>query len=229
MIKDLSIPFDTKKINGNLHVNSNSDILIVVCHGFGDSKDTPGIKKVTELLNDKFNVFRFTFTDNKDPHLPEEKLNIDTVIRYFLKKYQKIVLLGVSLGGLSAVLGVINNRNIDKLIIVNPFIYFYKKVAWRFRKKIIGMFLAYPFIKNVRDNLNFYFKNFKPKLITIPTLLIVAENDKKVGSTHGKKLFRMIGSLEKKLILDKEIDHGLTKESYKKTVTKYISNWLENK
>lgn len=227
MVKQFLIPYNKKRIKGNLHLNKNSRDLIIICHGFGDSKDTPGIKKVAELLNSKFNVFRFTFTDQQDPYLPEEKSNIDSIVNYFSKKYKKIILLGVSLGGLSAILGVINNREIGKLILVNPFAFFHNKVAWRFRKKIIGMFLAYPFVKKVRENLNFYFKNFKPKSIIIPTLLIVAKNDQKVDSAHGSKLFKMIGSLDKQFILDERIDHGLTKESYKNTVTEYISNWLE--
>lgn len=227
MTKAVSIPFQDTKIKGNLHLNNNSKTLIIICHGFGDSKDEPGIKKVTELLNDKSNVFRFTFTDYKDPFLPEEKLNIDAVVKYFSKKYQEIVLLGVSLGGLSATLGTVSNKRIGKLILVNPFAFFHNKVAWRFRKKIIGMFLTYLFVKKIRDNLNFYFKNFRPKSIIIPTLLIVAQNDQKVDAIHGKKLFKLIGSLEKKLIIDKEIDHGLIKDSYKKTVTEYINNWLK--
>jgi len=192
MNKQLSIPYNNKKIKGHLHLNSHSNILIIICHGFGDSKDTPEIKRVTELLNNNFNIFRFTFTDSRDPYLPEEKLNIDTVVEYFSKNYQKIVLLGVSLGGLSAALGVVNNKKINKLVLVNPFAFFHNKVAWRFRKKIIGMFLAYPFVKKIRDNLNFYFKNFKPKSIMIPTLIIVAQNDQKVNAIHGKKLFKMI-------------------------------------
>jgi len=227
MIKNIFIPFENTQITGNLHINKGSKTLVIMCHGFGDTKDEPNVKRVAELLDENFNVFRFTFTDHKDPYLPEEKLNIDVVVKYFYRKYEEIVLLGVSLGGLSATLGVLNNKKINKLILVNPFAFFHNKVAWRFRKKIIGMFFAYFFVKKIRDNLNFYFRNFKPQSITIPALLIVAKNDQKVDSIHGKKLYKMIGYIEKKLIIDKEIDHGLTKESYKKTVTGYINNWLK--
>ncbi len=226
MVKSVLIPYQNKGIVGNLHVNNKSSKLIIICHGFGDSKDEPGIVRVTELLSNFFNVFRFTFTDYKDPYLPEEKLNIDTVVEYFSKKYKEIVLLGVSLGGLSATIGTTNNKYVNTLVLVNPFAYFHNKVAWRFRKIIIGMFLTYPFIKKVRNNLNFYFRSFKPNLITIPTLVIIAKNDQKVDAMHGKKMFKKLNSSKKKLIIDEKIDHGLTKDIYKQTVTEYISNWL---
>jgi esterase/lipase len=227
MTKTVSIPFQNTKIKGNLHVNRKSKILVIICHGFGDSKDEPNVKRFTELLSNHTNVFRFTFTDNDKPFLPIEKENIETVVDFFSKKFEEIIILGVSLGGLSTILSVSGNNKIKRLILVNPFTYVFKKVAWKYRKMLISMFLAYPFIKEVRDNLNFYFKNLKPRLIKIPTLVIVALNDLKVGPIHGKKLFNNLGSLEKKLILDKEIDHGVTKESYKKIVIGYINNWLE--
>lgn len=229
MIKNFFIPYNNKKvIKGTLHSKNNSNILIILCHGLNDSKENPNIKRISKLLNKKFNIFRFTFTDNKDIYLPEEKINIDIIVDYFSKKYKKIILLGASLGGLSAILGAINNKKIYGLVLINPFIFFHHKVAWNFKKTIIKMFLSYPFIKKVRDNLNFYFKNFKPKSINVPTLIITGKYDKEVSFTHGKKLFEIINNSNKKFILDKKIDHGLTKDVYKKIVVKYIINWLKN-
>ena len=89
------------------------------------------------------------------------------------------------------------------------------------------MLLFYPFIKSTRNNLNFYFKFLKPQLITIPSLLIVAENDDKVDSSHGKTFYNQLSSKQKKLIVDENIDHGLTKEVYIETVVNYIIEWLK--
>ncbi|MEK7597531.1 MAG: prolyl oligopeptidase family serine peptidase [Patescibacteria group bacterium] len=228
MVKKVSIPFQSNlKIDGNLHINKKSTTLIIICHGYQDSKDEPVIKRIANLLDNNFNVFRFTFTDRLKPFLPEEKQNISVIVNYFSTSYKEIVLLGASLGGLSVLLSINNNLQINKLILINPFVYFFKKVAWRFRKMLITMLFLYPFAKNVRDNINFYFNNIDPKLIVVPTLLIVAEKDEKVSSIHGETLYKQLGSKQKKMILDENIDHGLNKEIYIKQVVNYIIDWLK--
>ncbi len=229
MIKKIIIPFQQNlKIEGDLHVNKKSKTLIIICHGYKDSKDEPVIKRIAELLENNFNVFRFNFTDKDDPFLPIEKENISTIVDYFSHSYKEIILLGASLGGLSVLLSIKDNLRVNKLIFVNPFVYLFKKVAWRFRKMLISMIIFYPFVKIIRENLNFYFKSLKPELITIPTLLIVALKDEKVSSIHGKTLYKQLGSKQKKLILDENIDHGLNKEIYIKYVADYIIDWLKN-
>ena len=178
-------------------------------------------------MKNNFNVFRFSFTDREKPFLPVEKENILAIVNYFSDKYKEIVLLGASLGGLSVLLSIDNSLKINKLIFINPFVYYFKKVAWRFRKILISMLVFYPFVKTIRENLNFYFKSFKPGLITIPTLLIVASKDEKVSPIHGQTLYNQLRSKQKKLILDDNIDHGLNKEIYLKNVTDYIIDWLK--
>ncbi len=228
MLKKISIPFQQNlKINGDLHINKKSNTLIILCHGYQDSKDEPVIKRIAELLGNNFNVFRFNFTDKEKPFLPTEKQNISTIVSYFSNSYKEIVLFGASLGGLSVLLNMNNNLRVNKLIFINPFVYFLKNVAWRFRKILISMLIFYPFVKVIRENLNFYFQTLKPALITIPTLLIVASKDKIVDSIHGKTLYNQLGSKQKKLILDENIDHGLSKEIYIKCVTDYIVDWLK--
>lgn len=228
MLKKIDIPFqDNIKIIGDLHINKKSKKLIILCHGYQDTKDEHAIKRIAELLENHYNVYRFNFTDRKKPFLPIEKQNIQTIVNFFSKKYDEVVLLGASLGGLSVLLSADKDLKIDKFIFINPFVYYFKKVAWRFRKMLITMLVLYPFLKSVRNNLDFYFKNINPKNIVSPTLMIVAENDKTVNSIHGKILFREINSKQKKLILDKNIDHGLNKEIYLKYVTDYIIDWLK--
>ncbi|EKE14498.1 MAG: hypothetical protein ACD_12C00473G0003 [uncultured bacterium] len=228
MSKKISVPFKQNlKIEGDLHINKKSNTLIIICHGYKDTKDEPVIKRIAELLENNFNVFRFTFTDREKPFLPIEKENILAIVNYFSDKYKEIVLLGASLGGLSVLLSIDNSLKINKLIFINPFVYFFKKVAWRFRKMLILILISYPFVKIIRDNLDFYFKSLKPSSITIPALFIVASNDAKVSSIHGKTLFSQLGSKQKKLILDENIDHGLNKEIYIKQVANYIIDWLK--
>ena len=226
MVKTLDIDFEDDKILGNLHINKNSDILIILCHGYGDDKEQPVLKKIAEMLSKKYNVYRFTFTDRASPDLPTERDNIKVVVSNFRNKFKKIILLGASLGGLSTILSIGSVEDIDKLILINPFVYLFKKVAPNFRKVINLMLISYPFIKKSRDNINFYFKNFNPKSITIPTLFIVAENDKIVSSIHGKTLYQQIKSPNKKIFFDDNFDHGMNLREYQEKAVNIINNWL---
>jgi len=227
MMKEIQIPFEKNvRIVGNLHAPKDSSTLLILCHGFTDNKDVYAIKRLAELLEKYANVFRFTFTD-KEPNLLIESKNILKITEYFSPRYKSIILVGGSLGCLSALLSTFNNKRVDKLILINPFIYFFEKITWRFRKVLILMTLLYPFSQRVRTSFSFYFKTLVPSKIGIPTLIIVGANDQIVSPLHAKTLYKQIGSVEKKLIIDNNIDHGLTKEQYLKTVTDYITNWLK--
>jgi alpha-beta hydrolase superfamily lysophospholipase len=229
MIKDIFIPFEkNSEIIGTLHSSKNSSTLLILCHGFTDNKDVFGIKRLAELLEQSINVFRFTFTD-KEPDLTIESKNLLKVTEYFSGQYKTIVVAGHSLGGLSALLSTFNNSRIDKLILINPFVYYFKKVVWRFRKILLIGSLLYPFSHRMRTNLAFYFKTLKPNRIKLPTLIIVGEKDQIVSPIHGKTLYKEIESTQKKLIINNEIDHGLTSEYYLQAVANYIINWLKTK
>ena len=227
MTKEIRIPFGKKGVLvGDLHVSPGSPDLLILCHGFTDTKDVYGIKRLAELLEKNINVYRFTFTD-KEPDLAEESQNLQVVTEYFSSQYSSIVVAGHSLGGLSALLSTFNNKRINKLILVNPFVYIFKKIAWRFRKVLVASSLLYPFVERVRTNFSFYFKTFKPNKLLIPTLIIVGTNDSIVHSIHGQTLYTQLGSAIKKLVIDTDIDHGLTTELYLTKVTDYIINWLQ--
>lgn len=227
MVKDINVRFGDQRILGHLHLNKKSKILIILCHGYGDTKDEPVLKRIAELLSKKHTVYRFTFTDRTDPDLKTERDNIETITRYFGKDYKNIVLLGASLGGLSTLLSVNSIKGIKKLILINPFAYFFKRVAPKFRRIINSMFILYPFVKKFRANINYYFKNFNPRSITIPVLLIVAENDKVVNSIHGKTLYKDIGSKDKQIFLDNDFDHGMNRPEYQEKAVNIINNWLK--
>ena len=227
MTKKTNIVYDKRQtIYGDLHVNQKSSTLIILCHGFQDSKDTFAIKRLAEILENEFNVYRFTFTDRENPYLPVEEENIALVIKKFRSSFKRIVIVGASLGGLSVFLTATGNLPIDKLILINPFVYLHKKVIWKFRRMILSMFILYPFVKKIRDNLNYYYQKFHPGRISMRVLFIVAGNDEIVSPDHGKILFQQIGSKNKQLIIDDVVDHGLSKESFRKRIADDVTNWL---
>ncbi len=227
MIKKVNIPFGEKSvIHGDLHMNKNSRKLVILCHGFKDSKDSPSIKRLAGILGKKFNVYRFTFTDRENPFLPEEADNISLVLEKFRPLYKEIIIVGASLGGLSVFLNIPKNPMVDRLILINPFIFLFKRVNWKFTKMIIGLLLLYPFSIKVRENINYYFKKLRPELVKIPTLVLTAKNDKIVSPVHGQVIYNQIKSTNKKIIMDDIVDHGLTKDYYRQRISKYVINWI---
>lgn len=226
MVRDVSIPFHSAHIDATIHTDIPSSTLIVVCHGFTDSKETVGILEISKLLAKHAHVLRFTFTDAKSPHLPTEIDNVRAITDYYRDVYTKIVVVGHSLGGLTAITSTTHNTDIDALVVINPFVDLYKKIAWQFRKVLILGALSLPFSKRMRDNYHAMLTYVKPESISIPTLVIVAHNDQLVEPAHGMDFYSRLRSSNKKLIVDDVVEHGLHTESHRKRVVAYIINWI---
>lgn len=225
MDSDISIPFNSTHIQGTLHTSRKSETLIIICHGYTDTKDVPGIKKLSESLSTKYDVFRFTFTDGV-PHLPTQSKNILTVLDAFRNRYKKIYVLGHSLGGLSVLLSTTHGCKCDGLILINPLVDIKKHIAWKYRRILILGLLSYPFVARIRENVHYYFRNLKPKKIAIPILIIVAKNDNILDSSHGIGLYSLVSSHRKKLIIGDHMSHGLDTQDAIRYVTHAITDWI---
>jgi alpha-beta hydrolase superfamily lysophospholipase len=226
MVRDVSIPFHSQSIDATIHADVQSNTLIIVCHGFTDSKEATGIREISKLLAEHAHVLRFTFTDAKKPHLPTEIENVKAITDFYRNAYAKIVVIGHSLGGLTAITSTADNPDIDALVVINPFVDLYKKIAWQFRKVLIVGALSLPFSRRMRDNYHAMLTQVKPESISIPTLVIVAQKDQLVEPAHGMDFYRRLQSSHKKLIVDDVVEHGLHTEGHRKRVVAYIINWL---
>lgn len=213
----------------------NKKHLIVLCHGFGGCKDDFGIKQLAISLNKHgYPTFIFDFTGqgksegNAEFDLEQQVNDLEVVIDHFKKNYPQITVLGGSMGGLISALVSIKRADIAHMILVNPFLYLFKKVSWKDTKYLIGTIVLYPFSKRVRSIYSCYFAYFQPKKLKASTLIIVGKNDKRVSPSHSHQFFNDI-NCEKRLIDDDEIDHELSKQRYVDIVTSYIINWLQTK
>ncbi len=211
----------------------NKNHLIILCHGFGGCKDDFGIKQLAIALNKfGYSTFIFDFTGqgksegSKEFDLKQQVNDLDGVIEHFKHEYSQISVLGGSMGGLVSTLIAVKRSDITHLILVNPFLYLYKKISWRDTKYLIGTLLLYPFSKRVRSIYSCYFTYFRPKKLKTPTLIIVGKNDMRVSLTHSHKFYSHI-VCTKQLINDDEIDHELSIQHYVNIVSDYIINWLK--
>jgi len=114
------------KLVGVLHKKSNTT-LIIICHGLGGSKDFPSIKMLADALWTKgFSVFRFDFSGVGEsdrliiPTLDRQVKDIGAVLNYF-RAFKKIILIGGSLGALSATLATLKYSHVSSLVTINGF------------------------------------------------------------------------------------------------------------
>ncbi len=192
---------DKIKIGIN-HYNSGKNELIVICPGWFMTKDSAAFKKMAQDFCIDFDVivmdFRghgksggfYTFTAN-------EEADMDAVIKYSAALYDKIYLLGFSLGGALVInYGANKHSNIDKIIAVSAPVDFYKienrmysSDAW-----IPTLFQKFEPLRwlTIRPG-NPFLPKTKPiesvKKLKCPTLFIAGEKDPTVLPWHTKQLY----------------------------------------
>ncbi len=115
-----------QKLAGVLHIpNKKTKSIIIISHGFASNKDRPRNIKVAKTLSEAgFAVLRFDFGgcgESEDrPILIKYQIDdLNSAINYIRKKgYEKIGLLGESLGGLTSILAY--NKEIRTLVLWAP-------------------------------------------------------------------------------------------------------------
>ncbi len=217
-----------------LYSPNNSKKIIVICHGFKDSKDVFAVKELTKyFIKNKFSTFRFDFTGHGesegsfDNNLMQQVEDVKSVTTYFKKKHKEIIVIGGSLGALTSCLSTMENNDVFKLITINGFFFLnFFNIAWKFSKYLIILCLTGLINKNIRKIFLFYFNKFNPSKIKVPVLVICAKKDEKVSYKQSLKFYFLLNS-EKSLKIMNNIDHGLTKKDYVVDVGKKIINWLK--
>ena len=224
MLKKLTVlNFQSQKISGVLHENQSKTLLIIV-PGYQTSKEDFAIKELATQLSKKYSVFRYDLADGIN--IAQHERDLDLVINFLRPKFEKIVLIGASLGALISIINV-NKRgtSVDKLITVNGFFYFWG-LRWKDFKLIILTFLTFPFNGLSQKILINYYSFLKPKNINIPMLLICGKKDERINFKQSKKFYESLVGNKTLKILD-NIDHGLSKKEYVTSVVKEIFRWLK--
>lgn len=221
------------------HYKNNNDAVVIILPGWCMTKDSNAFRQMSEMFFEHFDVITLDFRGHgKSSGLytftAVELLDLDCVVRYARKHYNKIYLAGFSLGGAMAVIYSSKSRYINKVIAVSaPYDFskienqMWKKEAWleTFKKFELFRFLSirpFPFpIKKIKPC------NVVHKILA-PTLFIAGEKDPTVYSWHTKELFdKATCKKEYKLF-----ENGFHAEDlflhYKQEFSKLCIDWLEN-
>jgi pimeloyl-ACP methyl ester carboxylesterase len=230
MIKTVVESWDKTKIAINHFKQEGRNVVIIICHGFSMSKDA---KPFLDLSNDLFELCDVISMDQRGhgdsdgtfsfSHLEHE--DIKAVIDYSQQYYDRIYLIGFSLGAASCIIEAARNKNVAGLIVVSPPISF-EKIENRFLDKgaLLPGFQKFG-IHTIKLRIgNIFSKKINPidvvdKISPIPLLIIQGEKDPIIFKHHAEKLYQKAKE-PKRIIIIKDGLHA--EELYRQNPKDFI-------
>lgn len=243
---------NNQKLKTFLYENSNSNITIIMCHGFSGSSSGIMFPKIAEVLSEKYFVCRFDFRGQGESDgefykssISKELEDLDFVKKYIRKNYssKKIILLGHSFGCAIAFLYAQNNL-IGGLISLSGEGDLEKAIKYEFSKEQIKEFekkgetkyenWTYDGRKDLLgkqflDDMKKYSTLIAAKKINCPTLFIHGTNDDVIPHIATEEMYENVRS-SKEMILMEDVDHMYNVFSNKSKVDEminYVQIWLD--
>lgn len=221
------------------HYSQFKNSVIIIAPGWFMTKDSKIFKKISEDLFKTFDIITMDFRGSGKSKgfytfTAKEEQDLNCVINYAKKHYEKVFVLGFSLGGALSIISGAKNKNINGIIAVSAPTEFYKienkmysPNAWiptlfqKFEpKRWMTIRAGNPFLPKEKP-IDLVEK------ITVPTLFIAGEKDPTVCPWHTQKLFEN-AKCKKDFILFEKARHAedLYTDYPEKFIT-YCTEWLE--
>ncbi len=222
------------------HYQNGRKKAVIIAHGFFNSKDALLLKELGQALSDEYDVLIMDFRGHgKSGGLfhwtSKEYLDLEAVLEYVRKSYDKVGVIGFSLGAATSLIEASRGDLIDSLIAVSAPTEF-AKIEYRFWELSFENDIVYSLFsegkigKGVRPG-PFWQKKHKPldlvEKVTCPVLFIHGEADWLIKPWHSKELYKKAAS-QKKLALIKNGPHAeyLIRKNKTETVS-LIKNWFQ--
>lgn len=185
------------------HYRHGHDKVVIIAHGFFNSKDALLLKELGRALNDRYDVIIMDFRGHgKSGGLfywtSKEYLDLEAVIEYAKKNYTKLGVVGFSLGAATSLIVASLGDLMDSLIAVSSPTAF-EKIEYRFWELSFETDIVYSLIgegkigKGVRPG-PFWQKKHKPidlvEKIQCPVLYIHGAEDWLIKPWHSESLYK---------------------------------------
>ena len=222
---------------------------ILIIHGFaGGTYDEEELANYLEL-NKGFDVFQYT--------LPGHEKNLSKVdrnewinysekqVEWLIKNgYNRIYLIGHSMGGVIATYLASKYKEIKKLVLAAPAFQYLNvikddlnvtkslKIAPKVIKdygsdEVIARMLKLnvsvlkEFIEFIKENYDY------PKYITCPILILQGDNDSLVPVSSSEYAYNNVKSKVKKLVILEGVTHDIFRDANKEKIFKLVENFLK--
>ncbi len=222
------------------HASNNHDRVVIIAHGFYNSKDAVLLQELKNKLLDEYDVFMFDFRGHGKSSglfswISNEGKDLNASLDYIEGKYKKTGLIAFSLGASIAINVLAQDKRVDSLICVSGVSDSYR-VDYNFWNLDLKGDLVYTLF--TPDGLRgrgfrpgaFWRKKQKPidniGKLKIPVCYIHGEKDWVAKPWHSKVLFEKTQT-KKKIVIIKNGSHAeyLMKESKEELVNE-IRIWF---
>ncbi len=234
------IAADRHRVYYDYYKNGN-DRLIIIAHGFFNSKQALLLKELGESLAREFDVILFDFRGHGESKgffhwTTKEYLDLLAVIDYAKEHYKKIGVIGFSLGAATSIITATKTDLINSLIAVSAPTDF-GKIDYQFWKFDVENDLIYGLIgkgltgKGARPG-PFWQKKEKPldivPSIKVPILYIHGDSDWIIHHRHSEELYKKTAST-KRLHIVKQGPHAeyLLRKN-REEMLELIRDWFQN-
>lgn len=226
------ITSDDIEIRG-VHLRRGFSTLVVFCHGFSVGKNFVKIQHWVEMLATAVDVIAFDFRGHGESggattFSDLEVLDLGAVIEYAVRfDYERIVLIGCSMGGAVAIRYAAQARDVDAVVTVGAFAHqHFSPMA------MTGMqILQWPLSRNVIRHASvlrieraapaYAPRDFVARVSPRSLLVIHGERDPLIPLSHARELYEKAGH-PKALCIVPRGGHDL-QDKYTKSV---VLNWL---
>jgi pimeloyl-ACP methyl ester carboxylesterase len=196
--KGILITQDRQKISYE-HALNNRDRVVVIAHGFYNSKDAVLLQELKNKLLDEYDVFMFDFRGHGKSGglfswISNEGKDLKAVLGYVEGKYKKTGMIAFSLGASVAINVLAQDKRVDSLICVSA-VSDPDKIDYNFWNLDLKGDLAYTLFTpdGLIDNID---------KINIPVCYIHGEKDWVVKPWHSKTLFEKTQTKKKIVIIE---------------------------
>lgn len=223
---------------------------ILIIHGFaGGTYDQEELANYLEL-NRNFDVFQFTLPGHEKNLSKVERIEwikaSEDKIEWLIRNgYNKIYLIGHSMGGVIATYLASKYKEVKKLVLAAPAFHYLNvikddlnvskslKVAPKIIKdygsdEVIARMLKFnvsvikEFMELVKEHYNF------PKDVTCPVLIIQGKNDNLVPITSSEYVYSKVKSNVKRLILVDGLNHDIFRGNKKEIIYSIVECFLKH-
>lgn len=218
----------------------NHDRVVILAHGFFNSKQAVLFQKMARALNDAFDVVVMDFrghgrSEGRFTWTAKETLDLEAVIADIRPHYARLGLVGFSLGAAISINAAARTNGIDSLIAVSAPVRF-RRVDGHFwsmdvRENIIyNVFQEGRIGKGVRPH-HLWFKKTCPldsvRGIHIPVLFLYGKKDWLIRPWHGPKLYAACASERKRLVMVEGTHAEYLFRSFPDEMTRIFKEWFE--